>query len=412
MGGNHASAMIRGTPFYPRAAALNERQQWTAWDEYHIVDSYIDWRFELAKIRSAAAVLDQSPLAKHFIAGPDAERFVNHLIPRDVTRMDVGQAYFTPWCNEDGSQVGDGVVVRLEADRFVLCSDRMMRWLERNSPGFNVDLTDATDDFGILALQGPASRDVLEAVTGADWSSLRFSRLRRTTIAGVDVMLLRQGFTGELGYEFWVPRDGGVRVWDALFSEGSAFGLQAAGLHALDVARIEAGLVLPGYDYTPAALDPVGSPFPTSAEHRTTPLELNMGRFIDFDKNCDFLGKAALWAEHQSGPRRRLLGIVVNWPAIIDAYSGTGFPPEVAPRIVAAPMPILQEGVRIGRTSSVTWSPTLGEVVGFAHVDASSAIAGTPVKVEWNAPDIGRIVVSGHLRNLPHYKLRRAADPA
>ena len=408
---DHGSLAIRGTPFYPRASVLNERQNWTAWDEYHIVDAYVDWRLELEKIRTAAAVLDMSPLAKNCITGPAAERFVDYLIPRDATKLDVGQVYFTPWCNEDGVQVGDGILMRLESDRFVFSADRMMRWFERNAPGFDVDLEDVTDDFGILSLQGPRSRDVLESATGENWSDLRFSRLGRTTIGDTDVLLSRQGFTGEVGYELWIPRSGGTAVWDALFTAGSAFGLQAAGLHAADVARIEAGMVIPGYDYTPAAIDPAGSHIPTSVEHCTTPLELSMGRFVDFDKESDFLGKSALTAELRSGPKRRMMGIVVNWPEIVAAYADAELLPEVAPHTIRTPMSISRDGRVIGRTSSVTWSPTLGQIIGFAHVEGSSAAAGTPVTVEWRTSDIGVLATNAQLSDLPHYTPRRAGDP-
>ncbi len=400
---------ICGTPFYPRTSALNQRQNWTAWDRYHIVDAYVDWRLELKEIRSGVAALDQSPLAKHFITGPDAERFVDYLIPRDATRLEVGQVYFTPWCNGDGMQVSDGIVMRLETGRFLFSADRMMRWFEHNAPGFDVDFEDVTEDFGILALQGPKSRRVLEEATGEDWSDLRFSRVRRTAVAGVDVLLLRQGFTGELGYELWVPRDGGTAVWDALFDKGSAFGLVAAGLHATEAARIEAGLVIPGYDYTPAAMDPPGSHMETSTEHYTTPLELNMGRFIDFDKAADFLGKAALQEEHRTGSKRKMLGIVIHWSEIVAAYTGAALPPEVTPSINRAPLAVSQDGTRIGRTTSVTWSPTLREIIGFAHVDTPFAAAGTPVAVEWSAPDVGAPVIGARLCDLPHYKVRRAA---
>ncbi|MYB23959.1 MAG: aminomethyl transferase family protein [Acidimicrobiia bacterium] len=370
-----------------------------------------------------------SPLAKHSITGPDAERFVDYLIPRDATRLAPGQAYFTPWCNEDGVQVGDGIVMRLERDRFVFSADRMMRWFARHAPGFNVEFEDLTDDFGILALQGPLSRDVLASASGEDHADLRFSRLRRTTVAGVEVLLSRQGFTGELGFELWVPRAAATTVWDAVFEAGAAFGLVAAGLHAADVARIEAGMVIPGYDYTPAAIDPTGSHLRTSPENCATPLELGMGRFIDFDKGAAFLGRAALAEELRSGPKRKLVGIIVNWPEIVASYTDAALVPEVAPHTVRAPMSISQDAVTgavtgavIGRTSSVTWSPTLGQLIGFAHVDARCAAAGTPVTVswDWSAPelesagdsgDLGVLTVNAHLCDLPHYRPRRAGNP-
>ena len=149
--------LIRGTAFYPRTAPLNERQKWNAWDRYHIVDAYTDWRDEVRLIRQEAAALDQSPLAKHYILGPDSERFVDYLIPRDATEMEVGQIYFTPWCNHDGIQVGDGLVGRLAPDKFLFSADPMMRWFEANADGFDVEFEDVTHDFGLLALQGPKS---------------------------------------------------------------------------------------------------------------------------------------------------------------------------------------------------------------------------------------------------------------
>ena len=191
--------LIRGTPFYPRTAQLNERQKWNAWDQYHIVDAYTDWRLEVKRIREEAAALDQSPLAKHFIKGPDAGRFVDYLIPRDVTIMEVGQIYFTPWCNHEGAQVGDGLVARLESEKFLFSADPMMQWLRANKGGSDVELEDVTHDFGLLALQGPKSTAVLEAATGEEWNDLRFSRIRRTTLAGVSLHVGRQGFTGEAG---------------------------------------------------------------------------------------------------------------------------------------------------------------------------------------------------------------------
>ena len=405
---DHSERTISGSPFYPRTSQLNQRQKWNAWDRYHIVDFYTDWKAEHALIRSQAAALDMTPLAKHYVFGPDAERFVDYIITRDATKMQVGQIYFTPWCNEDGIQVGDGMVFRLEEDRFLFSADPMMRWFNQNAADLDVAFEDATHEFGILALQGPMSREVLEAATGEDWSDFRFSRLRHTTIGGVEVLAARQGFTGEHGYELWVRSDDGVTMWDGLFDAGASYGLGVAGNHAADVARIEAGLVIPGCDYTPAAIDPGGDWIPQSSEYQVTPLELDMGRLVDFTKQSDFVGRKALEAERRSGSRRIMVGLVVNWQEILDAYVSAGVPPEITPRVVRQPMPIYHDGERVGRTTSVTWSPTVGKVIGFAHVGPEVAAPGTEVTVDWLADGLVGSV-SASLVELPHFQLKRAA---
>lgn len=398
---------IMGTAFYPRTSLLNERQKWNAWDQYHIVDAYTDWQDEVRTIRERASALDQSPLSKHYISGPDAVRLVNYLITRDATKIEVGQIYYTPWCNQDGAVVGDGLVARVAPDRFLVSADPMMNWIRHNAEGYDVAIEDVTFDFGLLALQGPRSTEVIEAATGQSWSDLRFSRLRTTTIGGVEVTVFRQGFTGEIGYEFFVPAADGADVWDALFDAGERFGLGAGGLHAVDVARIEAGMVIVGADYTPAAMDRLGDPLPVSPENMTTPFELNLHRFVDLGQEADFVGKEALRRELEAGPKRSMVGIEIDWRGVVGLYRDSDIPPEVTPQVIRFPLPILHDGSRIGRATSVTWSPTVRKVIGFAHVVPAHADPGTPVTVEWAAGPVGG-EVGATLVALPHYRLRRA----
>ncbi len=398
---------IMGTAFYPRTSLLNERQKWNAWDRYHIVDAYTDWQEELRTVRERASALDQSPLSKHYIAGPDAVRLVNYLITRDATKIEVGQIYYTPWCNQDGAVVGDGLVARVAPDRFMFSADPMMNWFRHNAEGYDVTIEDVTIDFGLLALQGPASTEVIEAATGQSWSDLRFSRLRTTTIGGVEVTVFRQGFTGEVGYEFFVPVAAGADVWDALFDAGEPLGLGAGGLHAVDVARIEAGMVIVGADYTPAAMDRLGDPLPVSPENMTTPFELNLHRFVDLGQEADFVGKEALRRELEAGPKRSMVGIELDWRDVVGLYRDSDIPPEVTPQVIRFPLPILRDGSRIGRATSVTWSPTVNKIIGFAHVVPAHADPGTPVTVEWAAGPVGG-EVGASLVALPHYRLKRA----
>jgi len=398
---------IMGTAFYPRTSLLNERQKWNAWDRYHIVDAYTQWQEEVRTIREQASALDQSPLSKHCISGPDAARLVDYLITRDASKIEVGQIYYSPWCNQDGAVVGDGLVARIAPDRFMFTADPMMNWFRYNAEGYNVTIEDMTFDFGLLALQGPASTAVIEAATGQRWSDLRFSRLRTATVGGVEVIVYRQGFTGEIGYEFFVPTGDGVDVWDTLFDAGAPLGLGVGGLHAVDVARIEAGMVIVGADYTPAAMDRLGDPLRVSPENMTTPLELNLHRFVDLGESADFVGKEALRRELEAGPKRSMVGIEVDWRAVVGLYQDLDIPPEVTPQVIRYPLPVYRDGSRIGRATSVTWSPTVEKVIGFAHVAAEHAGAGTSVEVGWRSGEIHG-EVGATLVALPHYRLRRA----
>ena len=370
------------------------------------MDVYTEWRDELATLRGQASVLDQSPLSKHYIAGPDASRLVDYLITRDATKIEVGQIYYSPWCNQDGAVVGDGLVARVEQDQFLFSADPMMNWFTHNAEGYDVTIEDVTHDFGLLALQGPKSTAVIEAATGEAWSDLQFSRLRTASVGGVEVTVFRQGFTGEVGYEFLVPADDGVAVWDALFDTGAPLGLGAGGFHVSDVARVEAGLVIVGGDYTPATIDRLGDPVPAAPENMTTPFELNMHRFVDFEKAADFLGKEALRRELERGPKRSMMGIEIDWRDIVALHGDADIPAEVTPRVIRTPLPIDCDGARIGRATSATWSPTVNEVIGFAHVAPDHADPGTPVRVGWNTGPIhGQVAAT--LVALPHYRLRR-----
>ena len=244
-----------GTPFNVRTAPLNINQRWVAWDKYHTVDVFKGFDLEYRAIRKGAATIDMSPLGKYDIAGPDAERFVDYLVTRDVTKQQIGQICYSPWCNEKGKTVGDGMIFRLEQDKFRLSADPQYHWLNEHARGFDVEVTDISDDYGILALQGPKSQLVLTAATAEDWSDFAFSRIRHIEIDGVAVAIMRQGFTGEHGYELWVRSEHAVTVWDAVYKNARQFDLQPAGFHAHDVARMEAGLVIVGPDYTGAGID-------------------------------------------------------------------------------------------------------------------------------------------------------------
>ncbi len=400
---------VVGTPFHRRTARASRTPSYYSWDLYHVVDVYEDFRDELRSIREGVAMGDMSPLSKCVISGSDAARFVDRLITRDASKLGVRQVLYTPWCTDAGKVINDGLVFRADETTYRFTSDPSYEWFTSQATGLDVAVDDVTDELGILTLQGPRSREVLERATGRDWSDLDFSRLDRTKIGGVEVEVARQGFTGELGYEILSPSEGGELVWDAIAEAGEPLGVRPVGEYAIEVARIEAGLLIPGYDYGRAGPDLPGShtPSATQAEYVSSPFELAMGDFVDFDK-ADFIGKQALLDEQAAGgPPRRLGGLDIDWRAIVALHLDRDVPPNVSPRVRWEALPVFAGDERIGRASSVTWGPSVGKMIGFGHLDVRFAEPGTIVSIEWPVgDDVGRVEAT--VAMLPFLAHRRA----
>ena len=168
--------MSVGTPFHPRTAPLNRKMQWREWSGYFASSVYADAHdIEYNAIREAAALIDVSPLYKYVVSGPDALRLVDRVITRDATKLAVGAVMYTPWCDEHGKVVDDGTIHRLDEGRYRwTAADPQFRWLRQNSAGLDVAITEETEATAALALQGPLSRDVLEAATGESFADLRY----------------------------------------------------------------------------------------------------------------------------------------------------------------------------------------------------------------------------------------------
>jgi len=246
-----------------------------------------------------------------------------------------------------------------------------------SATGLDVDVADVSEQLGALALQGKLSRDVLEAATGEDWTDVRYFRHRRSRIADVDVSVTRTGYTGDRGYEIWIPIDGALAVWDRLFSAGEAYGIHAAGIRALDVARVEAGLILLDAEYTSArhALNP---------EQNYSPFELGLGRMVHFDKAADFNGRRALLAEQRAGgPPRRLVGLELDWSGVEGMFGRHGLAAHISLSVDRPPVPVYREGKRVGRATSLTWGTTIKKMVAFGSVDKAFESPGTRLSVEY-----------------------------
>jgi aminomethyltransferase len=367
-----------GTPFHPRAAALNRKMQWREWSGYWASSVYADFHdIEYNAIREAAAVIDVSPLYKYRITGPDALALTDRVITRDATKLKVGQVYYTPWCDEHGKVIDDGTVHRVgEQEIRWTAADPQYRWLTLNAAGLDVQVEDVSESLAALALQGPFSRAVLEAATGEDFADLRYFRRRASRIGDVEIDVSRTGYTGDLGYELWIPAEAAPVVWDRLFEVGKAYAIRPAGMLALDVTRLEAGLILLEVDYTSArhAMNP---------EQNYSPFEIGLGRLVSFDK-ADYVGRRALMAEQAAGgPPRRLVGLQLDWYDIEGLFDAQGLPPSISPTTDRSPVPVFADGRQVGRATSHGWSPILKQAIALASVPPRHEKPGTRLQVEW-----------------------------
>ena len=392
--------MSVGSPFHPRTAPLNRKMQWREWSGYFASSAYADAHdIEYNAVREAAGLFDVSPLYKYIVSGPDATRLVDRVITRDATKLKVGGVVYTPWCDENGKVVDDGTIHRLDEDRYRwTAADPQLRWLRQNSAGLDVTFTDESEATAALALQGPLSRAVLEAATGESFADLGYFKRRASAIGGVGIDVSRTGYTGDLGYELWLPTASAVAVWDAVMAAGADYGIRPAGMLALDVVRLEAGLILLEVDYTSArhAMNP---------DQNYSPFEIGLGRLVDFGKG-DFVGRLALERERAAGgPARRLVGLQLDWYDIEGLYSAQGLPPAISPTVDRSPVPVFAGGSQVGRVTSHGWSPILKQALALASLPPKYEAIGSTVSVEWTVEGrrgrVGATVVPLPFLDLP-----------
>ena len=374
--------MSIGTAFHPVTAPLNRKQQWREWSGYFASSAYADAHdIEYNAIREAAALIDVSPLYKYVVGGPDARRLVDRVITRDATKLSPGRVFYTPWCDEHGKVIDDGTVHGLDDGTFRwTAADPQLRWLRMNAAGLDVTIDDATERTAAVALQGPQSRAVLESATGASFGHLGYFRRRAASIRSgrkkIAIDVSRTGYTGDLGYELWIPAEQAVAVWEALWTAGRDHAIRPAGMLALDVVRLEAGLILLEVDYTSArhAMNP---------EQNYSPGEIGLGRLVTFEK-ADFVGRLALEREARAGgPARRLVGLQLDWYGIEGLFSAQGLPPTISPVVDRSPRPVFVGGRQVGRATSVGWSPILKQAIALASVPPSHEALGSKLDVEW-----------------------------
>jgi aminomethyltransferase len=365
-----------GTAVHERTFALAESLNYREWSGYYAVSAYeAHHEHEYNAIRNASALIDVSPLFKYIIHGRDAVTLVDRVITRDARKLAVGQVYYTPWCDEHGKVIDDGTVTRVDEDTFRwTAADPSLRWFTQNAVGLEVTIDDVSERVAALALQGPTSGRLLHAVADADIGGLKYFRMTRGAIAGVPVEISRTGYTGDLGYEIWMPWEHAVTVWDALVSGGRPFDIRPAGMLALDVARVEAGLLLIDVDFNSSKKALIEA-------QKYTPYEMSLDRLVQIDKR-PFVGQRPLAAERQRGPARRIVGLDVSWPAIEALYEKIGMPPQIGAAASRVAVPVFHNGRQAGRATTTTWSPVLKKLIALATVAAPHFAEGTTLEFE------------------------------
>ena len=364
------------SPFHPRTLALCESLHFKSWAGYHAVCSYEPHHDpEYVAFRQSAGLLDISPLFKYEVTGPDSAAFLSYVTTRSIERLATGRVTYACLCDGQGKLIDDGTIARLDDHRYrMTTASPAFGWLQRNRRDFDVQIKDVSTDVAALAIQGPRSRDVMAAVLGSRVESLRYFGVMPGKLDGVDVELSRTGYTGDLGYELWLPAEAALKVWDAVFEAGQPHALLPAGLDALDVTRIEAGFVLQGVDYFSA-------PHCVIESRKSSPFEAGLGWTVQLDRD-PFIGHRALQQERDGGSPWQLVGLEISWEGIERIYGEQGLPPALPTAACRSAFPVYTAKEQVGQVTSSTWSPILKKYIALATIKTEFASPETLLSVE------------------------------
>jgi aminomethyltransferase len=394
-----------GTAFHERTLALCESLNFKEWSGYYTVGAYeMTHEHEYNAIRNSSALIDITPLFKYRVTGRDATKFVNRVISRDINKVVVDQVIYCCWCDTEGKVIDDGTITRLgENDYRWTAADPSLRWFQQNALGLEVRIEDISEKTAALALQGPTTGKLLHNAAEANIAGLKYFRVTHGKIGGVPVDISRTGYTGDLGYEIWVPWKDAVRVFDELMAKGRAFDIHPAGMVALDVARIEAGLILIEVDY-------ISSKRAVIEPQKYSPGEIGLGKLVDLKKET-FVGRDALAEEvRHGGPARTLVGLAVNWSEVEALYEKIGMAPQVPATASRVAVPVYRNGRQVGKATSTTWSPTLKRLIALASISRESATPGLTLNMELTIEAV-RNTVSAKIVPLPFFNPPRKTAP-
>ena len=346
---DHIGIGLQHTPFHSRTSKMNINQQWVEWCGYATAASYMDAHIEYFATRNTCAVFDVSPMRKYRFKGSDAEAMLDRMVTRDVTKQVINTVAYNVWCTDAGRVVDDGTLFRFASDDFmVCCADPCFDWFQLSAVGFdNIEITDISDDFASLALQGPTSCALLKQMGFTGIENCKPFEIVKFPYGSGEIIISRTGFTGDLGYELWIAPQDAETLWDELFDKGYNFGIQPLGDESLDMARLEAGFISPDVEFH-------GALHTVEPGHDHSPFELGLGWIVNF-KKAHFSGRAALLAEKESGNYRRLIKLDIegNKPAESSIlYSDKNCKHE------------------IGYVTSAMWSPVVKANIAYGLIEA------------------------------------------
>ena len=371
--------MVLTTPFHERLAPLNETGLWEHWANHLVATRYqMSEKFEYFAVRNAAGLFDTSPLYKYRIHGPDAERFLGGVLARDIRTCAPGHAQYTVWCDDRGFVIEDGVVLRHAPDEFLLtAAEPNLAYFEDLVGRLDVGIEEVTDRWAILAVQGPKSRALLASLA-PEVNAVPYFGLVNSTIGGVPVTISRTGYTGDLGFEVWVPSGHALAVFDAVRDAGRGEGVIPIGMTALYMARIEAGLVLLDVDFK-------SSRFAWTDADRTTPHELGLGWMLrNIDDDRPFIGRDAIRREiANKSSRWKLSGLVVDWRDYERIHDRAGLIPPKDHHPIQDEYYIYDDSLtQLGYATSQMYSPMLQRHIALARVPPALTAPGSRVKLE------------------------------
>lgn len=357
----HFRQPLLRTPFHERMRAFSQVDSFIPWSGYSTVDVFTTLEHEYFSIRNGASLYDLTPMVKYRIAGPGATRYLDRLLTRSIAKLAPGRVAYAVWCDDSGKLIDDGTVFRFAEAEYRLCiAERQLDWLLDSSIGFDVEIAEVTEDIAALALQGPCSCWVLRAMGVEGIEALKPFEFRRFSFGSeIEALISRTGFTGDLGYEIWVEPADAERLWDALMAAGRVRTIRPVGSKALNVARLEAGFLLPNVDF-------VSSVHTLRTGTARSPLELDLAWLVDFDKG-HFSGRRALLEESRGPARRRLAGLDIagNKPA----HNALLYADRRGRRV-------------IGSVTSAAWSPTCKRNIALAMLQAPHFELGRQVWAE------------------------------
>ncbi len=365
--------------FFPRTSELCESMKWKEWAGYYAASSYLTLHdAEYFAFRNSAGLLDITPLFKYRVEGPDAASFLSRIMVKDISKLKVGKVTYCCWCTDQGKVVDDGTVMRRDENMFFVTSaDPCYTWFSRFLRGYNVTLVDVSEKTAGVALQGPTSREIMKQVFDADLDNFRFFSTVKTRAGGFEAYISRTGYTGDLGYEIWVDNADALKLWDALMHEGKRYDIRPAGLDALDMTRVEAGLILKDVDYFNALHALID-------DRMSSPYEISLGWTVNLDRD-PFNGQAALRKESLEGSKWAIVGLDIDWAEIEAIYARYGLPPEIGSHAWRDSIPVYTDKslrTQVGYATSGTWSPILKKNIAMATIRKEFDQMGSEVQIE------------------------------